>query len=159
MLKIIVAHDKNRLIGNGSLIPWHISEDFKHYKETTMGHKMIMGSVTFESIGKPLPGRTTIVLNYDKNYDAQGCEVVTDYMELVNRYKDSEEVVYICGGASIYKLFLPYCEELIISEIKGDYSGNVYFPEYKDIFAPYKVDERKEFTIIYYKKKDVVWVK
>ena len=59
MLKIIVAHDKNRLIGNGSLIPWHISEDFKHYKETTMGHKMIMGSVTFESIGKPLPGSHT----------------------------------------------------------------------------------------------------
>lgn len=152
MLKIIVAHDKNRLIGNNSLIPWHISEDFKHYKETTIGHVNIMGKTTFESIGKPLPGRTTIVLDFDKNYDAQGCEVVTNYMELVNRYQFSEEIVYVCGGASIYKLFLPYCDELIVSEVKGDYIGNVYFPEYKHLFTPYKFDERKEFTIIYYKK-------
>lgn len=152
MLKAIVAHDKNQLIGNGSQIPWHVSEDFKHYKQTTMGHKMIMGTVTFESIGKPLPGRTTIVLNFDKNYDAQGCEVCTDFMELVDRYQHSEEVVYVCGGASIYKLFLPYIDELIVSEIKGDYQGNVYFPDYKDQFTPYKKDEREEFTIIYYKR-------
>ena len=153
MLKIIVAHDKNRLIGNGSQIPWHVKEDFEHYIETTMGHTLIMGTVTFESIGKPLPGRKTIVLNFDKDYDAQGCEVCTDYMELVNRYQNSEEVVYVCGGASIYKLFLPYCDELIISVIKGDYHGNVYFPEYEDLFEPYKEIEKEQFKIIYYHKK------
>ena len=153
MLKIIVAHDKNQLIGNGTQIPWHISEDFKHFKETTLNHKIIMGSTTFESIGKPLPNRTTLVLNFTKDYDAKGCEVFTDYMELVNKYKDSEEVVYVCGGASIYRLFLPYCDELIISEVKKEYVGNIYFPPYKDDFIPYKKDEREEFTIIYYKKK------
>ena len=152
MFVAIVAHDKNQVIGNGTQIPWHIKEDFKHYKETTTDHICIMGRVTFESIGKPLPNRTTIVLNYDKNYDAQGCEVVTDYMELVNRYKDSNEVVYICGGATVYKLFLPYCEELIISEVKGDYEGNVFFPEYKHLFSPDKKDEREQFTIIYYNR-------
>lgn len=153
MLKIIVAHDKNQLIGNGSQIPWHISEDFKHFKQTTMNHKMIMGSVTFESIGKPLPGRETIVLNFDKNYNALGCKVVDNYMELVNLYKDSDEIVYVVGGASIYRLFLPFCEELIISEVKGEYVGNIYFPEYKHLFTQYKEDERKEFTIKYYKRK------
>ncbi len=153
MLKIIVAHDKNRLIGNGSQIPWHVKEDFKHYKETTMGHTLIMGTTTFESIGKPLPGRRTIVLNFDKNYDAQGCEVCDNYLELVERYQNSPEVVFVCGGASIYKLFLPYSEELIISEIKGDYSGDVYFPEYQNLFIPYKKVENEKFDIVYYHKK------
>ena len=152
MFKAIVAHDKNRLIGNGREIPWHVKEDFMHYKNTTTNHICIMGSTTFESIGKPLPNRTTIVLNYDKNYDAQGCEVVTNYLDLVNRYLDSEEEVYICGGASVYKLFLPYCDELIISLIKGDYQGNVYFPEYEHMFQVYKKEERDQFDIIYYKK-------
>lgn len=154
MFKAIVAHDKNRLIGNGMQIPWKISEDFKHYKNTTMGHIMIMGTTTFLSIGRPLPGRTTIVLSYEKNFDAQGCEVCTDYTELLKRYKDCEETIYICGGASIYRLFLPYLEEIIVSEIKGDYTGDVFFPEYKHLFEEYKRDERELFTIIYYKRKN-----
>lgn len=153
MLKIIVAHDKNRLIGNGTQIPWHIKEDFLHYKNTTMGHKTIMGKTTFESIGKPLPGRTTIVLDYDANYDAQGCQVCTNYMDLVNKYQNSAEVVFVCGGASIYKLFLPYCEELIVSVIKGDYNGNVFFPKYDDQFVEYQEEKHDQFIIKYYRKK------
>ena len=153
MLKIIVAHDKNRVIGNGIHIPWHIKEDFLHYKNTTMGHTMIMGKTTFESIGKPLPGRKTIVLDFNKNYDAQGCEVCTDYMELVKRYEHSQDVVFVCGGASIYRLFLPYCEELIVSLIKGEYVGNVFFPEYEDNFVEYKEENHEQFVVKYYKKR------
>lgn len=156
MLRIIVAHDKNQLIGNGMLIPWHIKEDFQHYKNTTMGHTLIMGTTTFTSIGKPLPGRKTIILSFDDKFPSQGCEICTDYKELVNRYEKSEEIVYVCGGASVYKLFLPYCDELIISEIKGDYEGNVYFPPYKDKFVPYKTDKRELFDIIYYRRKDLI---
>ena len=145
MLKIIVAHDRNRLIGNQNQIPWHNKEDFRHYKETTMGHTLIMGSKTFESIGKPLPGRKTIVLCFDPEYDAQGCEVCTDYRRLLDRYEKSEEVVYVCGGASVYALFLPYCEELIVSLIEGEYSGDTYFPEYEE--------QRNGFSIRYYRKR------
>lgn len=153
MLKIIVAHDPNRIIGNGPKIPWYISEDFKHFKKMTLNHTLIMGSTTFTSIGKPLPGRKTIVLNFDNNFDAMGGEVITDYMELVNRYKNSEEVVYICGGASIYRLFLPYCDELIVSKVKNVYEGNIYFPPYEEEFTLKSVDPREEFDICIYRRK------
>lgn len=153
MLKIIVAHDRNRLIGNQNQIPWHNKEDFRHYKETTMGHTLIMGSKTFESIGKPLPGRKTIVLCFDPEYDAQGCEVCTDYRRLLDRYEKSEEVVYVCGGASVYALFLPYCEELIVSLIEGEYSGDTYFPEYEHLFQMERKEPRNGFSIRYYRKR------
>jgi dihydrofolate reductase len=153
MLKAIVAHDPNRVIGNNLDIPWHIKEDFLHFKETTTGHTIVYGSKTFTSMGKALPNRKNIVLNFDKNFNAPDCEIVTSIDEIVARYKDSDEVVFICGGASIYNQFLPYCEELIISEVKKEYVGNVFFPEYKDKFVCYKEDEREEFVIKYYKKK------
>lgn len=153
MLKIIVAHDRNRLIGNQNQIPWHSKEDFRHYKETTMGHTLIMGNKTFESIGNPLPGRKTIVLCFDPEYDAQGCEVCTDYRRLLDRYEKSEEVVYVCGGASVYALFLPYCEELIVSLIEGEYSGDTYFPEYEHLFQMKREEQRNGFSIRYYRKR------
>lgn len=153
MLKIIVAHDKNRLIGRQNQIPWHIRDDLLHYKETTMGHTLIMGSRTFESIGKPLLGRKTIVLCYDKNFDAKGAEVCTDYRRLLNLYEKSEETVYVCGGASVYALFLPYCEELIVSVIEGDYTGDTYFPEYEHLFKEEREEQRNGFAIRYYKRR------
>ena len=128
MFKIIVAHDPNRIIGNGLLIPWHIKEDFKHFKETTTGHTIIYGSKTFESIGHALPNRKNIVLNFTKDYNAPGCEVVTSIDEIIKRYKNSDEVVFICGGASVYEQFLPHCQELIISEVKKEYEGHRNLP-------------------------------
>ncbi len=153
MFKIIVAHDPNRVIGNNLDIPWHIKEDFKHFKNTTLNHTIVYGSKTFESIGHALPNRHNIVLNFDKNYNAPGCEVVTSIQELLDRYLKSDEVVFICGGASIYNQFLNYCDELIISEVKKEYEGNIYFPEYKEQFRLYKEIEKEEFTIKYYKKE------
>ena len=153
MFKIIVAHDPNQLIGDGPRIPWHISEDFKHFKETTTGHTIVYGSTTFKSIGKALPNRKNIVLNFDTNFSCPGCELVTSVDEIVKRYKDSEEVVFICGGASIYRQFLPYVDELIISEVRKSYTGNIYLPEYKNEFELVKEDPREEFVIKYYKRK------
>ena len=86
MLKIIVAHDPNRVIGNGIQIPWHISEDFKHFKLTTTGHTVIYGSTTYVSMGKALPNRHNIVLNFTKDFDAPGCEICTSIDEIVARY-------------------------------------------------------------------------
>ncbi|MDD6301770.1 MAG: dihydrofolate reductase [Bacillales bacterium] len=152
MFKIIVAHDPNRIIGNGPDIPWHISEDFKHFKQTTLGHTIVYGSTTYKSIGHALPNRKNVVLNFSKDFDAPGCEVVTSIDEIIERYKNSEEVVFICGGASIYRQMLEHCDELIISEVKKEYVGNIYFPEYKDKFELFKEDPREEFVIKYYRK-------
>jgi dihydrofolate reductase len=152
MFKAIVAHDPNRVIGNGPNIPWHIREDFLHFKATTTGHTIIYGSTTFSSIGHALPNRRNIVLAFDKDFDAPGAEVWTSIEDLIKEFKDSQEEVFICGGASIYRQFLPYCEELIISEVKKEYVGNVYFPEYKDEFSLVKEDPREEFVIKYYKR-------
>lgn len=153
MFKIIVAHDPNRVIGNGINIPWHIREDFLHFKRTTLNHTLIMGSTTFKSIGKPLPNRKTIVINSSKDFDAMGEEVCTNLNEVINRYKDSDEVVFVVGGASIYQQMIDYVDEMIISLVKKEYEGNVYFPEYEDKFEIYKEEEYDEFIIKYLRRK------
>lgn len=153
MFKIIVAHDPNRLIGNGIEIPWHIREDFLHFKRTTLNHTLIMGSTTFLSIGKPLPNRHTIVINSSKDFDTMGQELCTDLNEVINKYKDSEEVVFVVGGASIYRQMLPYVNEMVISVVKKEYVGNIYFPEYEDEFYTYDEVEYDEFTVKYMRRK------
>lgn len=153
MFKIIVAHAPNRIIGNGIHIPWHIKEEFQHFKRTTLGHTIIMGSTTFMSIGKPLPNRKTIVINQDPNFDTMGQELCTDLNELINKYKDSEEVVFICGGASIYRQMLPYVNEMIISVVKKEVEGNIYFPEYENDFEVYEEVDHDEFIVKYMRRK------
>lgn len=153
MFKIIVAHAPNRVIGNGIHIPWHIKEEFQHFKRTTLGHTIIMGSTTFMSIGKPLPNRKTIVINQDPNFDTMGQELCTDLNEVINKYKDSEEVVFICGGASIYRQMLPHVNEMIISVVKKEVEGNIYFPEYENDFEVYEEVEHDEFIVKYMRRK------
>lgn len=153
MFKIIVAHDPNRLIGDGPNIPWHIKEDFLHFKRTTLNHTLIMGSTTFKSIGKPLPNRHTIVINNSSDFDAMGEEVCTNLNEVINRYKDSDEVVFVVGGASIYRQLIEYVDEMIISVVKKEYTGNIYFPEYEDDFETYEEVEYDEFVVKYMRRK------
>ena len=152
MFKIIVAHAPNRVIGNGIQIPWHIKEEFQHFKKTTLNHTIIMGSTTFLSIGKPLPNRHTIVINNNLNFDTMGQELCTDLNEVINKYKDSSEVVFVCGGASIYKQMLPYVNEMIISVVKKEVEGDVYFPEYENDFEVYEEVEHEEFTVKYMRR-------
>ena len=153
MFKIIVAHAPNRIIGNGIHIPWHIKEEFQHFKRTTLGHTIIMGSTTFLSIGKPLPNRKTIVINQDPNFDTMGQELCTDLNEVISKYKDSEEVVFVCGGASIYRQMLPYVNEMIISVVKKEVEGNIYFPEYENDFEVYEEVDYEEFIVKYMRRK------
>ena len=153
MFKIIVAHDPSRVIGNGPNIPWHIKEDFLHFKRTTLNHTLIMGSTTFNSIGKPLPNRKTIVINNSNDFDAMGEEVCTDLNSIIEKYKDSEEVVFVVGGASIYRQMIEYVDEMIISLVKKEYEGNIYFPEYENDFITYKEEEYDEFTVKYMRRR------
>ena len=121
MITIIVAADQNNLIGkkgtdNG--MPWHNSEDFKHFRSTTLNHTLLMGKTTYQAIGKPLPKRHTIVLSH--NFEDERVEVVDDLVGTIQSFKERGEDLFISGGASVYKQALPYCDQILLSRIPGD---------------------------------------
>lgn len=149
MISIIVAiSPNNRAIGKDNKIPWHISEDFKHFKEYTTGKTILMGDNTFYSIGKPLPNRKTIVATIkDFKYDHEDVSVTHDLYKTLNDYKNSREELVVCGGAMIYKLSLPYVDKLVISELKKEYDGDTFFPEFSTDFKLISVEEKEEFYI------------
>ena len=127
----IAAVANNNVIGQNNKLLWHMPADLKRFKETTMGHTMIMGRKTYESIGKALPGRKTIVITRNKNYNANGCEVVTDLKQAICKVKDESEV-FVVGGGEIYRqvLNLHYTRRLIITRIYANFDdGDAFFPE------------------------------
>jgi dihydrofolate reductase len=128
---IIAAVAKNYCIGKDNKIPWHISEDFKYFKKTTLGNTCLMGQKTFESIlaylGKPLPERKTAVLTVDKNYQSpEGVRVFFSLDEAFEKLKD--ENVFICGGASIYRQTIDRVNQLYITWVSQEPDGDVFFP-------------------------------
>lgn len=131
MIKMIVAHDKNRVIGKDNKMPWHYSEDLKYFKETTLHQNVLMGSNTLESIigylGKPLPNRNTVLLTSRKSvpYD---CVVVNSVEEALEKYKNQD--LFIAGGSSVYEQFLPHADQLYITFIDEEYEGDTHFPAY-----------------------------
>ncbi len=158
MIKLIVAYDKNKLIGIGDQLVWDIKEDLEHFKNETQNKTILFGDVTFKGIGRPLPNRKTIILTLDKEfkYDHPNVEVENDLQNILDEYKNNENnEIIISGGATIYKLFLPHVDEMIISEVKGDFVGDVYFPEWNENeFSLFYEDERSEFTIKRYRRKN-----
>ncbi|MCX6721455.1 MAG: dihydrofolate reductase [Candidatus Staskawiczbacteria bacterium] len=130
ILSMISAVAENRVIGNKNALPWHMPADFKYFKEATLGKTIVMGLNTFKSIGdKPLPDRKNIILNNDPNYiPPEGCFVAHSIDELMEMVKADPEVM-ICGGASVYKQFLPLAQKLYITEIHASPEGDTYFPE------------------------------
>ena len=131
IISMISAVAENRVIGNKNSLPWHLPADFKYFKETTSNKTIVMGLNTFKSIGeKPLPDRKNIILNNDPNYKApEGCFVVKSIDELLEIVKDEEEVM-ICGGAFVYKQFLPLAKRLYLTQIHQSFEGDTYFPEF-----------------------------
>lgn len=130
MLSIIVAKAKNNVIGNNNALIWHIPEDLKRFKRLTTGHTIIMGRKTFESLGRILPNRHHVILCNDMelNIDDENVEVLEDISEL-KKYIDSEEENFVIGGATMYRLLMPYCKKMYITEIDRDFEGDVSFPE------------------------------
>ena len=128
-LSIIVAMAKNRTIGINNTLPWRIPADLQYFKKLTMGHHMIMGRKTYESIGKPLPGRTTVVVSRDVNLKIDGCVVAHSLQEAVAKCA-SDPQVFVVGGADIYKQALPLADTLHITEIQQDVTGDAWFPEF-----------------------------
>lgn len=120
---------KNRTIGIDNTLPWRCSEDLKHFKALTMGHHMIMGRKTFDSIGKPLPGRTTVVVTRNRELQIEGCIVAHSLEEAIAACTGDEEI-FIVGGAELYAQALPLTDTLYITEIQMDVHGDAHFPEF-----------------------------
>ncbi|WP_286887431.1 dihydrofolate reductase [Aneurinibacillus sp. UBA3580] len=127
MISIVVAMDRNRVIGKENRLPWHLPADLKHFKNLTMGHVIVMGRKTHEAIGRPLPGRTNVVLTQNPDYRAEECVVLHSVDEVLTRFKG--EPIDVIGGAQIIKLFLPYVDTLHLTIIEASFEGDVYFPE------------------------------
>lgn len=130
-LSLIAAMDVNRVIGVDNTLPWHLPADLKHFKSVTMGKPILMGRKTYESIGKPLPGRENIVLSRQSDFLAQGCKVVQS-LEAALAYADNElhaDELMVIGGAQLYEAMLAVADRLYLTEVDTSVKGDAYFPE------------------------------
>ncbi len=160
-LSLIAAVANNHVIGKNNRMIWHMPNDLKFFKETTIGHHVIMGRKNYEAEGKPLPKRTNIIITRQKDYRAAGCIVVHSLDAALELAKDDDEP-FIIGGAEIYKLALPLLTKMYITRIYGDFEGDTFFPEidysqWKKIMEdPHDADERNPYpyTFFIYMRKD-----
>lgn len=157
MFSLIAAVAKNNCIGKNNKIPWNIPEDFQYFKKTTLGKTCLMGQATFESIldylGKPLPGRQTVILSKNPNFKApKGVHVYDDIEKAWKELKNED--VFICGGASIYKQTINQVDVLYITEVHQTPDGDVFFPEIdKNIWQEVWREPHEGFDFVKYTKK------
>jgi dihydrofolate reductase len=139
-LSVLAAMAQNRIIGNNNAIPWRLPHDLKHFKELTMGHPIIMGRKTHESIGRLLPGRTSIIITRQPDYEVPGALVARSIGEALGicsqtksgegEHLDQVNECFVIGGADIFQQMLPLCDRIYITEIHRDFEGDAYFPEF-----------------------------
>lgn len=127
-ISLIVAMASNRVIGINGQMPWHLSADLKKFRQITTGHPILMGRKTYESIGRPLPGRRNIIISRNPDYKIAGCEVFSDIDAAIACCSESEEL-FVIGGAGFYESMLPKANFLYLTEINKAFSGDTYFPE------------------------------
>jgi dihydrofolate reductase len=128
MISIIVAASTNNVIGARGKLPWRLSDDLKRFKQLTMGKPIVMGRLTWESIGRPLPGRQNIVLTRQADFAAEGCDVVASPADVLAAATDAEELMII-GGSQVYELFLPQASRLYVTRVRAEIDGDAFFPE------------------------------
>ena len=156
---LIAAHDPNLVIGKDGRLPWHLPEDLKFFKRTTMGMPLLMGRVVFEEIGeKPLPGRDCIVLSRSKTYSGiqdvhcfDTSEKALDYLK-----QSGTEKVFIIGGAFVYREWIHKADEMIITEVHQPYEGDTFFPEYRNqvgvVWRELKREDHESFSFVFYER-------
>ena len=163
MIKILVACDENRVIGKDNQLIWHLPADLKRFKSLTTGHVILMGRKTYESIGKPLPNRTTIVITRQADFQAEGTITAHSVDEAILKAKSlSREDIFIVGGAEIYTLSLALADQILVTQLHDIFEGDAYFPEISaetwEIVARERglTDEKNPFqySFITYQKKD-----
>jgi len=140
----IVAMDPSRLIGSKGSLPWHLPEDLAFFKKTTVGHPVLMGRKTFESIGKPLPKRRNIVLTRDENWSHEGVEVISD----PDQISELEGKIFVIGGAEIYQALSPLIDEWLVSHVHHSYQGDTYLSPFEmDFPESEEVEGHEDFTV------------
>lgn len=160
MISLLLAMDKNQLIGKDNDLPWRLPADLAYFKRVTMGHPIIMGRKTYDSIGRPLPGRENIIITRDTTYKAEGCKVIHSIDEIVKMSEETDQELFVIGGAEIFKEILPHSDRLYITEIEEEFEGDTYFPvfnkiEWKVISKEKGIKDEKnpyEYTFLVYEK-------
>lgn len=127
-ISLIVAVAKNGIIGTGGTMPWHITEDFRHFKSVTLGHSVIMGRKTYESIGRPLPKRRNIVITRNASLHIEGCEMAPS-LEAALSMCEGEEELFVIGGGEIYRQAMPFADRLCITHVEVEAEGDTRFPD------------------------------
>lgn len=151
-LALICAMAENRTIGRNNRLPWKLPEDLKYFKRTTMGNSIIMGRKTWESIGRPLPGRTNIVISRDSNYEAEKAKVVNSLGAAITLAEnlaaiDGSKEAFIIGGAGLYKEALPLADRFHLTRVHAQVEGDTFLAEFNE-------DEWREVSRKYFKKSD-----
>lgn len=164
MLSIIVAVAKNNVIGKDNKLIWHLPEDLKRFKRLTSNHTIIMGRRTFESLGRVLPNRKHVILCNDAkmNIDDENVEILDDISKL-KKYIESDDENFVIGGATIYRLLMPFANKMYITHINQEFDGDVYFPEISEKEwkiidrEPWLKDEKNPFDYEYvtYERKNI----
>jgi dihydrofolate reductase len=126
MVRIIVAKSKNGVIGNSNKLIWHLPADLINFKKITTGHPIVMGRKTYQSIGRPLPNRRNIIITRDKDFNADGCDVVNSIEEALLLTNSD---CFIIGGGDIYKQAIPLTQKIYLTLIDSDFEGDTFFPE------------------------------
>ena len=129
MISLIVAKSQNNVIGQNNQLPWHLSEDLKHFKATTMNHPILMGRKTFDSIGRALPGRENIVVTRNTNYKNDAVTVIHDLEAYLKDHQNTPDKIFVIGGSRIYEQSLNYVSEIVMTVIENDFEGDAYFPD------------------------------
>ncbi|MFN6270584.1 MAG: dihydrofolate reductase [Akkermansiaceae bacterium] len=144
MLTAVVAMDPNRLIGRDGTLPWHLPEDLAFFKKTTLGHPVLMGRKTFESIGRPLPKRRNIVLTRDHDWKHDGVDIIHSPSEIPK----TDEKIFIIGGAEIYRALTEQIDEWLVSHVHETYEGNTHLAPFEADFPNVEIVETHEtFTV------------
>lgn len=160
MINIVVAKASNNVIGAKNDLIWHLPNDLKHFKNLTSGHPIIMGRKTYESLGKPLPNRTNIVITRDSNWTTDGIVKENSLEKAIDSALKIDEDIYIIGGGNIYKQAMEFTDILYITEVHHEFDGDTYFPEidtddWEEIEREnFKKDEKHPFaySFVTYKK-------
>lgn len=161
MISIIVAADENNTIGKDNGLIWHLPDDLKFFKEKTLNHAIIMGRKTYESVGKPLPKRTNIIITRDRNFTAEGCIVVHSLEDALAQAAKVDENPFVVGGEQIYKMALPVADVVYLTRIHHKFNGDRHFPLLGEEWVetesvPHGIDEKHAhaFTFKKYIKRE-----
>jgi dihydrofolate reductase len=151
---LVAAYADNRVIGDRGRIPWHLSEDFAHFKATTMGGVLVIGRATYDSIGRPLPGRTTIVITRNPDWSAEGVLVARSLEEALDLAAQQPGETFVVGGAQIYEQALALASHQVLTEVDLTAEGDAYYPEFDlDEWVEVKREPHEGFTLVWWERK------